>query len=466
LALTSVWHQFSGRIDAGTQETLLEMLSTAGIKSVAFTGENGCKFGLVFFEAPDPTLYCFLRETGRREMQRVIAVSTGGSRLPNEAIWSLLSAGASDVLSLTASKDLAGEITARFERWQSIDEVVSSPLVRNNLVGRSSVWIETIRQIVEVGRFTDLPVLITGESGTGKEMVARLIHTLDGQRSKRNLVVLDCTTIVSELSGSEFFGHERGAFTGAVAPRDGAFALADGGTLFLDEVGELPPTLQAELLRVVQERTYKRVGSNDWRPSDFRLICATNRDLLEQERRGEFRRDFYHRIAAWVCHLPPLASRVEDILILAQHFLKKLYPNEDPPEMDDAVRDYLVQRAYPGNVRELYQLVRRIACTHVGRGPITAGDLPASERLRCTLADEEWRSEDFQASIRRALMLGLSLKEITDATIETAETLALGEANDNTSRAAKKLGINERTLQMHRASRRQHPIAPARIPAP
>src|SRR5678816_1272096 len=141
--------------------------------------------------------------------------------------------------------------------------------------------------------------LIAGESGTGKELVARLIHALDRREPKGPFVVLDCTTVSPELAGSEFFGHERGAFTTAVTAREGAFAMADGGTLFLDEVGELPLTLQAELLRVIQERVYKRVGSNIWKQVNFRLICATNRNLLEEEARGAFRRDFYYRLAAW-----------------------------------------------------------------------------------------------------------------------------------------------------------------------
>ena len=134
-------------------------------------------------------------------------------------------------------------------------------MVLGNLVGSGPAWTVTLRQIVEIALFTAAAVLITGESGTGKELVARLLHTLDRRPRKGDLVVLDCTTIVPELAGSEFFGHERGAFTNAVAPRDGAFALADNGTLFLDEIGELPLPLQADLLRVVQDAPYKRAGA-------------------------------------------------------------------------------------------------------------------------------------------------------------------------------------------------------------
>src|SRR5262249_44123862 len=153
------------------------------------------------------------------------------------------------------------------------------------------------------------------------ELLARLIHELNAATKERSLVVVDCTTIVPELSGSEFFGHERGAFTGAVAARDGAFALADGGTLFLDEIGELPSHLQAQLLRVIEEGTYKRVGGNAWQRTNFRLVCATNRDLPRLVEAGKFRGDLYFRIASWVFRIPPLSERIEDILPLARHFL-------------------------------------------------------------------------------------------------------------------------------------------------
>jgi transcriptional regulator with GAF, ATPase, and Fis domain len=228
--------------------------------------------------------------------------------------------------------------------------------------------------------------LITGESGTGKELIARLIHTLDPRQNKRDLVVLDGASVVPELSGSEFFGHERGAFTGAVATREGAFALADGGTLFLDEAGELPMTLQAELLRVMQEGSYKRVGSNNWQRTDFRLVSATNRDLLAEEMRGCFRRDFYYRIAGWVCHLSPLRERPEDILPLARRFMEKLRPGESY-EFDDAAREYLLTRKYPGNVRDLRQLVTRIFYRHVGPGPITVGDIAPRRATPAGLRD-------------------------------------------------------------------------------
>jgi transcriptional regulator with GAF, ATPase, and Fis domain len=289
-------------------------------------------------------------------------------------------------------------------------------------------WISVLRRIIELARFTDHSALIVGESGTGKEFVARLIHTLDSRPDKRDLVIVDCTTIAPELAGSEFFGHERGAYTSAIARRDGAFALADGGTLFLDEVGELPLVLQAELLRVVEEHTYKRVGGNTWKNTNFRLVCATNRDLAEEQVQGRFRRDFYHRIATCICRLPPLRERREDIPHLARHFLQKIYPGQDPPDLDDTVRDYVISRDYPGNVRELRKVITRIAQRHIGSGPITPGNIAEEDRPAATaLAQKDWRDDMFQLAIRRALSLGVKLREISNGAAEIAMQIALEE---------------------------------------
>ena len=259
--------------------------------------------GIVFFNDVTPAVYAILREATDNCRERVIAVATSREAAATHA-WTILQAGASDLL-VWRSDATAGSIFERLERWQWIDDLVSAPIVRDQLVGRSAPWLAVVRQIVESAVTSDLPVLLTGESGTGKERAARVVHALGSRASARPLVLLDCTTVVPELAGSEFFGHERGAFTGAVTARDGAFALANGSTLFLDEVGELPVTLQAELLRVVQEHTYKRVGSNQWQLTDFRLVCATNRNLLEEQAQGRFRRDLFlspRRLVRVSCH--------------------------------------------------------------------------------------------------------------------------------------------------------------------
>jgi transcriptional regulator with GAF, ATPase, and Fis domain len=259
-----------------------------------------------------------------------------------------------------------------------------------------------------------------------------------------------------ELSGSEFFGHERGAFTGAVTARDGAFALADGGTLFLDEVGELPPTLQAQLLRVIQEHTYKRLGSNTWQHTNFRLVCATNRDLVNDEARVHFRRDLYYRIASWTCRLPPLRTRSSDIILLARHFVQQLTSDQAPPELDAAVQDYLSKRDYPGNIRDLKQLVSRLMYRHVGPGSITLGDIPEAERAWQEPDATRQHAVSFEAAVRDALDHGAGLKDIRAAAEETAVRLALDDEGGNLPRAARKLGVTDRALQLRRASHRSH----------
>jgi transcriptional regulator with GAF, ATPase, and Fis domain len=203
-----------------------------------------------------------VRAQGAHVHERVLVVALDGDRLDRGAALQLIAAGASDVLGRTACAQVVDRLAARLDRWAAIDALLATDVVARTLVGTSPAWNRVLRQVVEIARFTETPILVTGETGTGKELVSRLIHELDPRTVKREFVVLDCTTIVPELSGSEFFGHEKGSFTGALAQRNGAFALADDGTLFLDEVGELPLALQAELLRVVQERSYKRVGGS------------------------------------------------------------------------------------------------------------------------------------------------------------------------------------------------------------
>jgi transcriptional regulator with GAF, ATPase, and Fis domain len=404
--------------------------------------------GLLLFERGSPELLELLRHASRDGQERLLAVAATREALADGFAWQLRRAGASDVFSWDHSSEPAREVAARVLRWRAVDDLVRSPLVRDNLVGGGRAWLSLLREIVEASVFTDSSMLVLGESGTGKELIARLVHSLDRRRHEGALVVLDCTTIVPELSGSEFFGHERGAFTGAMAPRDGAFAMADGGTLFLDEVGELRQSLQAQILRVIQEKTYKRVGGNSWLSTDFRLICATNRDLPSEVERGAFRRDLYHRIASWVCRVPPLRERPEDILPLVTHFLRQLRPGETVAT-DDAVRDCLVRRSYPGNVRDLRQFVQRISHRHVGPGPITVGDVPLDE-LPAGDDAVDWRQAGFEAAIRRALACGVGLKEIGRIAHDTAVRLALDAAEGNLQRAARQLGVTDRALQLRR----------------
>jgi transcriptional regulator with GAF, ATPase, and Fis domain len=389
---------------------------------------------------------------------RILVIATGLGGTGGSEVWPLLRAGAGDILAWDpAQPELSAESAAsRLRRWREVDEILASPRVRDHLVGRSPAWTAAMRDLVEIARSSDVPVLITGESGTGKELAAAVLHDLDLRPHRRAFVVVDCTTIVPTLSGSEFFGHERGAFTGATTAREGAFAEADGGTLFLDEIGDLPLELQAELLRVIQEGMYKRVGSGLWQRTRFRLVCATNRDLRAEVANGRFRADLFHRIVSWVVRLPPLRERTGDVSLLATHFLREMLPSS-AAELDPAVAVALERREYPGNVRELRHLVARIAGRHVGAGPVTPGDLPPEERP-CRGAEEppDWRDGELRRCVSRALASRASLHEIGRAAEEVAIAIALEESGENVRRAALRLGISDRALQMRRAGARRN----------
>jgi transcriptional regulator with GAF, ATPase, and Fis domain len=451
-----VWVAAQGGCGDGVRKAIEEVLKAGGFEVCPVEAGEVSGLGVLWLEGDSPHIAELLRELSRDGLGRILVIASSRSVLKRVSPWRLLAAGASDVFAWDHVRSPAAEIRARLSRWAEVDGIVDSDLVRTNLVGRSPAWRDALRRLVEVARFTESSVLITGESGTGKELAARLIHTLDPRPDKKELLILDCTTVVPTLSGSEFFGHERGAFTGAVAARDGAFALADGGTLFLDEVGDLPLALQAEILRVVQEGTYKRVGGNVWRKTRFRLICATNVDLEQEVLRGRFRRDLYHRLASCLCRLPSLRERREDIPFLTRHFIAEWAPGGEGPDVDDAVMEFIQGRDYPGNVRDLKQLVARMISRHEGGSLLTAGVIPAEERESFDSAGHDWRGPAFEASIRRALAQGASLKEITRAASESAINLAVAGEAGNLQRASRRLGVTDRYLQMRRAASRTH----------
>ena len=458
MAVRRAWFRAFDTAAQATQSNVHSALAQVGIDLDASSCAQGSP-GIVYFSTFDDDLLQVLRECGRAGAP-VLALASSPEVVPPAGVWRLLQAGARDALVWSGDgRESAQQILARVERWAEVETLAVRAAQSLGIIGASAGWRDFIRRVVEAARFTQAPILLIGESGTGKEMIARLIHAMD--RRSANLsaptnepVTVDCSTIVAELSGSEFFGHEKGAFTGAVGPREGAFALADDGTLFLDEVGELPITMQGQLLRVVQEKTYKRVGGNVWQNTDFRLVSATNRDLEQMVSRGQFRLDLYHRLSGWVFRLPPLRERREDILPLASYFIETLHPDEDPLEFDDTVRQYLLNRDYPGNIRELSQLVQRISHRHVGPGPITAGDIPCEDRPADALAPSAWPDNRLELLIEDAITLGVGLKEISQATTEAAIRIAVQSEQGNLQRAARRLGVTDRALQLRRAAKK------------
>lgn len=242
------------------------------------------------------------------------------------------------------------------------------------IIGQSPPMRSLFRQMDRVAT-SDITVLVHGESGTGKELVARAIHDHSG-RKDGSFVALNCAAVPENLQESELFGHERGAFTGATTRRSGRFELADGGTLFLDEVGEMSLSTQAKLLRVLQERRFQRLGSSQDVGSDFRLVAATHRDLLGEVRAGRFREDLYFRIAVFELELPPLRDRGEDIVLLAETFLRRLQRPEAPPlSIAQSATQVLLGYEWPGNVRELQNAIERAAVLATD-GEIRPSDLP------------------------------------------------------------------------------------------
>lgn len=229
----------------------------------------------------------------------------------------------------------------------------------DSIVGRSAALRAALRRVEQVGA-TDATVLILGDTGTGKELIARAVH-LASARSRRPLVKVNCAAIPSTLIESEFFGHEKGAFTGALATKVGRFELAEGGTIFLDEIGALPPELQAKLLRVLQEGEFERLGSTKTTKVDVRVVAATNRNLEHAMSAGEFRPDLYYRLRVFPIELPPLSARRDDIPLLVWFFIekhsKRLGKRVDVVPED--VMDTLIGYRWPGNVRELENVVER-----------------------------------------------------------------------------------------------------------
>ena len=298
-----------------------------------------------------------------------------------------------------------------------------------NIIGTSPAMqevFETIRQAAP----TRATVLIQGASGTGKELVARALHQCSPRRDGP-FVPVHCAALAPTLLESELFGHEKGAFTGAVERRRGRFELADGGTLFLDEIGEIDPALQVKILRVLEERKFERVGGTETIHVDVRLVAATNRDLRARVAEGAFREDLFYRLHVVNLTLPPLRERTGDVVLLAQHYLKTLDAEngKKPPAISPEAMDVLQAYAWPGNVRELRNVIERLVVLGTG-DRLTVADLPAA--------------------VRDGAAGGLAIPSRAGRVLRDAERQLIADAlrrhRDNRTKAAQDLGISRRTL--------------------
>jgi two-component system response regulator AtoC len=318
---------------------------------------------------------------------------------------------------------------------QFLRERVNAEMELNGIVGSSSKIQDVLRM---VGRLKDTrtPVLIAGESGTGKELVARAIH-YRGTFAKRPFVAVDCGSLVPTLIESELFGYERGAFTGALKSKDGLFQSAHGGTIFLDEIGELSMEMQAKLLRVLQEKEVRPVGSNTRVKVDVRVIAATNRDLESAYQEGKFRKDLYFRLNVVTLHLPPLRERKSDIASLVHFFLDKFAPGK-MINLSAAATRCMMQYDWPGNVRELENCIER-AIALGDQETIDIGDLPPA--LSSFLQRQDFDEAESQSRMP-AQAVDTDLEELERTTIQRV----FEQVHGDKALARKMLGISRATL--------------------
>jgi Nif-specific regulatory protein len=386
----------------------------------------------------------FLNKTGSRPEKEGISFLSVPIMLKNEGlgvlsvdrIYSKKHGNVDD--DLRVLKIVASLIAQFIKLWESYDEVekekerlkreLKGKYSIENMVGRSDRMQEVFEAVHRVAP-SKATVLLRGESGTGKELIAKALHYMS-PRSKNSFVKFNCASIPEGLLESELFGHEKGAFTGAISSRSGKFELADKGTIFLDEIGDLPITLQPKILRVLQEREFERVGSEKTVKVDVRIIAATSRNLESLVSRGTYREDLYYRLNVIPLFLPPLRERGEDIPVLIEYFLKKFNAeNNRSVTFDKSALQVFLSYNWPGNVRELENTIERLVIMS-GTKRITASDLPVSLSIRRV------KGADTSSS------LTASVKEIEKANIMDA----LEKTGWVQAKAAKLLGITPRQI--------------------
>jgi len=352
-----------------------------------------------------------------------------------------LRAGAHDYLTKPLDIDeLRIKVLQTLEFWRLKEEnLIQKRRIENlfdasKIIGRSAKMREILETVAMVAP-TEASVLILGESGTGKELIANALHQGSNRADKR-FIKVNCAALPETLLESELFGHERGAFTGAVGRKPGRFELADGGTIFLDEIGELTPATQAKLLRVLQEREFEPLGSTRTVKVDIRIISATNRLIKEEVKKGAFREDLFYRLNVVPIDLPSLRERKEDIPLLVEHFLK-IYNEKNGRKLQGfhpRALDAMMRYSWPGNIRELENVVER-AVILTRDEYVTFTELP--EAVRGSSGDSEGML------VRQSFRLGMTIKEMErELIVKTLE-----DHDGNRTRTARILGITRRTLQ-------------------
>lgn len=422
-------------------------VSTAGSIAEAEKRLAANSFDLIFLdmELPDGDGRVFIERLSNTANKPLVVMITANGAI--ESVVECIRSGAFDYLPKPFAMtqiDLILKKAAEFQRAVRVTDFLNRESVaRRELIGKSPA-ISRLKDLIQrVGR-TNATVMISGENGTGKELVANDIF-LNSQRTNKPFIKVNCAAISEALIESEFFGHEKGSFTGATDQRDGRFELADGGTILLDEVSEISLGLQAKLLRVLQEREFERVGGNKTIKVDVRVLATTNRDLLKAVQKGDFREDLYYRLNVFPIQVPPLRERTGDVEILANHFLDRFAKEHGIKScgFSESGMAGLIAHHWPGNVRELQNVVERAAILAEEGVPISAelmGIVPPISVAPAQVAPPA-----------PAAALPVSLPDTQVMPLHELEKRAILEAlertNGNRTQAAELLQISIRTLR-------------------
>ena len=411
------------------------LLAESGARALQLLQENAVDIMLSDVRMPGMDGLALMQRALARTPQPVCILLTAYGSV--ETAVEAMKRGAYDFLTKPVHLDRLDILIRRALREREVEsenrllhEQLDAKFGLDQIIGQSAAMQEvfdTIRQVAP----TRATVLVQGESGTGKELVAHAIHRLS-PRARGPFIPVHCAALSQNLLESELFGHEKGSFTGATERRPGRFELADGGTLFLDEVGEIDPSVQVKILRVLEEQVFERVGGQESLQVDVRLVAATNKDLKQMVAEGRFREDLYYRLYVVVIHLPPLRDRVSDIPLLAQHFIRSLAAqnNKDVEGLTPEAMDVLTSYGWPGNVRELRNVLERMVVLSRGN-KLSVRDIPAAIR------DHTPR--------RPAHLPGTSELSLQEAEKQMI-IRALRSSDGNRTKAAAQLGISRRTL--------------------
>ncbi|MEX2176797.1 MAG: sigma-54 dependent transcriptional regulator [Pirellulaceae bacterium] len=411
--------------------------SASAIEGLKLTDKQDFEVVITDLQMPGMDGLAFIRALSERGCEAQIVMVTAFASVASAV--EAMRYGAFDYIEKPFDVEQLEQLVARAlrhgEKVGRRSSISASPPVWEALMVGNSAALQLLKRRIAQAAPTDETVLISGESGTGKELVARCLHAAS-RRGPRALVSLNCPALSPQLMESELFGHERGAFTSADAPRVGRFELAEGGTILLDEITEIDPGLQAKLLRVLQERTYERVGSSESRRADVRVVATTNRDLRAEVAAGRFRQDLYYRLNVVPIEVPPLRQRTGDVPLLVEHFLAAAAERLARPccELSADALDLLANYHWPGNVRELENLVTRASV--LGQGRV----LPADE-LRMWLLDPTHTGLE-QTESPAAITAGMKLEDMERRLIEAT----LDHFDGHRAKAAQAMGIGIRTL--------------------